>query len=112
MSVPFPIASVRLGEMTKEIPTASAGNQYTGKMVRDSTVPDQKSKEETIQDLGFSKKQVQRFETLADNRDLVEQEKAQAREEVIKNQPAKWSAISFLLSISCGGEILLYCILL
>ena len=31
--------------------------------------------------MGFSKKQVQRFETLADNKDLVEQEKAKAREE-------------------------------
>lgn len=74
-------ASVRLGEMTKAIPQATAGNQYTGKMVRDNAVPNQKTKEETVKDLGFSPKQVQRFETLADNKDLVEQEKAQAREE-------------------------------
>ncbi len=40
-----------------------------------------KSKVETIRNLGFSKKQVERFETLADNKDLVEKEKAQAREE-------------------------------
>lgn len=74
-------ASVRLGEMTKEIPKATAGNQYTGKMVVDSGVHDQSPKTETIQRLGFSPKQVQRFETLADNKDLVEQEKVQAREE-------------------------------
>lgn len=75
-------ASVRLGEMTKSIPKAPAdrGNQYTrGKTTALSI--SQKTKTEVVQDLGFSPKQVQRFETLADNRDLVEQEKAQAREE-------------------------------
>lgn len=73
-------ASVRLGEMTKEIPTASG--KRTDTEPRDSAVPRfEKTKIEAIEDLGFSKKQVQRFETLADNKDLVEQEKAQAREE-------------------------------
>ena len=73
-------ASVRLGEMTKAIPQVNS-NQHIEKLQRDSDVPLQKTKTETIEDLGFSKKQVQRFETLADNKDLVEQEKAQAREE-------------------------------
>lgn len=75
-------ASVRLGEMTKEIPKAPAdrGNQYTGGK---TTVlsNSQKPKADAIHELGFTPKQVQRFETLADNRDLVEQEKARAREE-------------------------------
>ena len=72
-------ASVRLGEMTKEIPKATAGRKPE---IRDSSVPNsEKKKIEAIEDLGFSKKQVQRFETLADNKDLVEQEKAKAREE-------------------------------
>ncbi|MBR2132240.1 MAG: hypothetical protein IJ955_06845 [Oscillospiraceae bacterium] len=75
-------ASVRLGEMTKQIAKASAdrGNQYTGGK---GTVlsPSQKSKIEAVQELGFSKKQVQRFETLASNKDLVEQEKVQAKAE-------------------------------
>lgn len=75
-------ASVRLGEMTKAIPKASAdrGNQYTvGKptVLSDS----QKPKSEAVRELGFTPKQVERFETLADNKDLVEQEKATAREE-------------------------------
>lgn len=108
-------ASVRLGEMTKAIPKATAGNQYTGKMVPDTTVADQygakaavvsqeqittdgavtssgskpinstvarlKTKSDTVRDLGFTPKQVERFETLADNKDLVELEKATAREE-------------------------------
>lgn len=41
----------------------------------------EKSKKDTIENLGFSQSQIQRFETLANNKDLVEQEKAQAREE-------------------------------
>ncbi len=74
-------ASVRLGEMTKALPKATAGNQYTGKMVQDSAVHNQKPKCEVVRDLGFSPKQIQRFETLAENKDLVELEKIQAREE-------------------------------
>lgn len=98
-------ASVRLGEMTKEIPKATRGtgaNQYK-KAENDNTVhfsngeipksersrtdiklvdsTAQQTKSEAIRDLGFSPKQVQRFETLADNRDLVELEKVKAREE-------------------------------
>lgn len=75
-------ASVRLGEMTKEIPKASPdrGNQYTGGKTTPLSVS-QKPKSEAIRDLGFTPKQVERFETLADNKDLVEQEKVQAREE-------------------------------
>ena len=41
----------------------------------------QKPKTAAVQELGFSPKQVERFETLADNKDLVEREKAVAREE-------------------------------
>lgn len=73
-------AEVKLGEMTKNIPKATQGNQYTGKMVADSTVADQRPKHEVIRDLGFTPKQVERFEKLADNQDLVELAKAQARE--------------------------------
>ncbi len=39
-----------------------------------------KTKREVIEELGFTKTQVHRFETLAANKDLVEQVKAQARE--------------------------------
>lgn len=45
-------------------PKAIKGNQYTGKMVMDSGVDNQKSKTKTIQDLGFNQKQAERFETL------------------------------------------------
>jgi len=76
-------AEVRIGELTKAMPKASQGNQYTGKTVKDSATPNQNQagKYETAKDLGFSPKQVQRFEMLAGNKDLVEQAKAEAREE-------------------------------
>lgn len=74
-------ASVRLGEMTKAIPQAPGGDRRSEDFKRDSVVPSEKTKTEAIENLGFSKKQVQRFETLANNKDLVEQEKAKAREE-------------------------------
>ena len=87
-------ASVLMGDMARELRKGSGGDRRSENFKRDSTVPFEKSaelrdsaapklesKEKTMQDLGFSKKQVQRFETLAANKDLVEQEKAQAREE-------------------------------
>lgn len=50
----------------------------TEKMVSDSSVD--LSKKEVIQNLGFNQKQAERFETLAKNKDLVEQSKQEARE--------------------------------
>ena len=88
-------AEVKLGDMAKMIPKAVKGNQYTGKMVDDTAVVNhssvkatdssadpqkQKTKYEVIQERGFTPKQVERFEKLADNKDLVELAKAQARE--------------------------------
>lgn len=73
-------ASVRMGEIAKSIPQVNS-NQHISKVQSDSSVHLQKTKTETIRGLGFSPKQVQRFETLADNKDLVEQEKSQARKE-------------------------------
>lgn len=73
-------AEVKLGEMTKQIPRAKNGgaNQYQAKATVMSQK--QKTKHEVIRDLGFSPKQVERMETLADNPDLVEAVKARARE--------------------------------
>ena len=50
----------------------------TEKMVSDSSVD--LPKKEVIQNLGFNQKQAERFETLAKNKDLVEQSKQEARE--------------------------------
>lgn len=73
-------ASVRLGEMTKAIAKAPP-DRKSEKYQTDSAVGLIKTKAETVQELGFSPKQVQRFETLADNKDLVELEKVRAKEE-------------------------------
>lgn len=73
-------ASVRLGEMTKDLPTVS-GKRTDVEPVPNAEHRFEKTKKEAITDLGFTQSQVQRFETLADNKDLVEQEKSKAREE-------------------------------
>ena len=46
---------------------------------RDCGVPFEKSKGQEIKDVGFNKKQAQRFEALASNPELVERAKAEAR---------------------------------
>jgi N6-adenosine-specific RNA methylase IME4 len=68
-------AEARIGEILKSIPKQQG--QRTDKL-SDTVVP--KSKIETIKELGFDKKQAERFETLADNKDIIEQVKAEARE--------------------------------
>jgi DNA modification methylase len=73
-------AEAKIGEMLKQIPKATKGNQYTGKMVNDSSVDNQKPKKEVLKDLGFNEKQAERFETLAENKEIIEQVKAEARE--------------------------------
>lgn len=72
-------AEVKLGDLLKQIPRKTS-NQY---LEQDSGVAlnkEGKTKLREIADLGFSPKQAQRFETLANNKDLVEQVKAEARE--------------------------------
>jgi hypothetical protein len=73
-------AEVRLGELLKQIPKADKGNQYTGKMVSNTGVANQKSKNDTLTELGISKAQAGRLEALAENKDLVEHVKSEARE--------------------------------
>lgn len=72
-------AEVRLGDLFKQIPKVNS-NQHIKKVQTDSAVHVQKPKRQVIKDLGLSEKQAQRFETLADNKDLVEQVKQEARD--------------------------------
>ena len=65
-------AEVRIGDLLKQIPKAK--NQYA----KDNGV--HSTKKEVINNLGFNEKQAQRFETLSNNKDIVEQVKAEARE--------------------------------
>ena len=76
-------AEKRIGELTKAIPQSKgANNRYTPKVESDSAVGfySPKTKSEVITNLGFTPKQVERFEILADNPDVVEQVKQEARE--------------------------------
>lgn len=74
-------AEVRIGELTKRIPKGSGRPEK----IRNTDVTNfqenqSQTKEEILADMGFGKMQVSRYETLAENKDLVEQVKAEARE--------------------------------
>lgn len=72
-------AEVRLGDLLKPIPKAK--NQYENANRNTAkSISSVKPKHEVIKELGFSKDQANRFETLANNKDLVEQVKQEARE--------------------------------
>lgn len=72
-------AEVRIGELMAKVPKASGGDRRSDSFKNDSGVHFE-TKTEVIEKAGFTPKQVQRFETLAKNRDIVEQAKAEARE--------------------------------
>ena len=77
-------AEVKIGEILKAMPKATGtNNQYVQKVKIDSTVnfhSVKQTKQEAIKSLGFNPKQVSRFQTLADNKAIVEQIKQEARE--------------------------------
>jgi N6-adenosine-specific RNA methylase IME4 len=70
-------AEVRIGEILAGMPKAKPGPEK----ISNSTVTYPKqTKEDAAKQLGFDKMQVSRFQTLAQNKDLVEQIKEEARE--------------------------------
>lgn len=82
-------AEVKLGDLLRAIPkdTSFKGNQHKVvnsqqcEVTKNHTYENNpKPKHEIVRELGFSKDQANRFETLAENKDLVEQVKAEARE--------------------------------
>lgn len=77
-------AEVKLGELLKQIPKAQGirtdKNEIQLLSTSEQKLSKNRPKAEIIKDLGFNQNQVHRFETLADNKDLVEQVKAEARE--------------------------------
>ena len=63
------------------VPKATGGQPFQRKSTLDSSVQSRpQTKADIIEKAGFTPKQVQRFETLAKHRDIVEQAKAEARE--------------------------------
>lgn len=74
-------AEVRLGELMAMIPKVKGGQPYQKKSTLDTAVQSkQPTKAEIIEQAGFTVKQAQRFETLAAHPEIVEQAKAEARE--------------------------------
>ena len=67
-------AEVKIGELMAKVPKAQG--KRTDKKPTDTAV----GKYDVIKEAGFTPKQVERFETLAKNSDIVEQAKAEARE--------------------------------
>ena len=75
------LAEVRLGSILKEIPKVEhKGNQYTKKMETPPIGEDSKTKAETIKELGFTRKQAEQFQRMADHEDVVQKAFVEARE--------------------------------
>lgn len=75
-------AEVRIGELMAKVPKAKGGQPYHEKSTTDSSVVSrQPTKTEVIREAGFTPKQVERFQTMAAHPEVVEQAKAEAREE-------------------------------
>jgi hypothetical protein len=72
-------AEVRLGELFKQIPK-NQGKRTDIEHSNSDVTMSEKPKEEILNNLGFSKMQANRLETLANNQKLVEYVKAEARE--------------------------------
>lgn len=74
-------AETRLGELFNEMPKGSGGdhgNQYTGGKTGTAALFD--TKQQAAKQLGFSNDYVKRCQQLAKNQDIVEQVKAEARD--------------------------------
>ena len=83
-------AEVRIGEILLAMPKASGkNNQYVQEKLKNDTAvdfhyevnpkPPVQTKSEAIKSLGFDNKQAERFQTLAQHKDIVEQVKQEAR---------------------------------
>lgn len=72
-------AEVRIGELMAKVPKATPNNNPFHE--NDSAVDLVKPKSEVIREAGFTTKQVERFQTMAAHPEVVEQVKAEAREE-------------------------------
>jgi len=71
-------AEVKMGELLKKLPKKQG--KRTDLQLTDTDVGKLESKAEIVENLGFSEKQAERLEVLADNKDVVELVKAEARE--------------------------------
>jgi len=72
-------AEIRIGALSMVLPKVNS-NQHIAKAQTDSSVVLQKTKTQAVKELGFTPKQIERFEALARNPEIVEQAKVEARE--------------------------------
>lgn len=73
-------AEMRIGELMAKVPKASGGDRRSENFKNDTAVDFEKPKADIIRDAGFTQKQVERFQTMAAHPEIVEQVKAEARE--------------------------------
>lgn len=69
-------AEVRIGELMEKVPK----KQGFASTIRDNTVANAPTKTVVIREAGFTPKQVERFQTMAKHPEVVEQVKAEARQ--------------------------------
>lgn len=73
-------AEVRIGELMKQVPKGSGGDRRSEKFKNVTVVDFGKTKSDIVRESGFTPKQVERFQALASYPEIVEQAKAEARE--------------------------------
>lgn len=84
-------AGARIGELTRDIPKAQGARNDLELCNSGATKSRPKTKEQIGAELGFTRHDMSRFEKLADNKDLIEEEKALAREE--NRQPTRTNVL-------------------
>jgi DNA modification methylase len=79
------LAEMRTGELLKAIPKASGGDRKSDKIKSNIGVTFEKTKEETAKELGFTKMQVSRMQTLAENPEIVKEaiQEARANDDIV-----------------------------
>lgn len=70
---------VRIGQLMQSVPKASGGDRRSEDFKIPTVGSFEKTKKKVIEESGFSKTQVQRFEELASHPEIVEQAKAESR---------------------------------
>lgn len=75
-------AEVKIGELMRNVPKVSGGDRRSEIFKNDSGVDFEKktTKSAVIREAGFTSKQAERFQQLASHPEIVEQAKAEARE--------------------------------
>ena len=73
-------AEVRVGELLKHVPPAGGGDRRSSNFKEGTAAPLETPKQQARESIGISTDQAKRFIKLADNKEIVEQAKAEARE--------------------------------